>query len=161
MNGIDAIDAKIIRLLCENADRTAGELAREVSLSVPAINKRIARLKASGAIRSVVALTDPEKIGKPVVAYVLVVIDHVENASALTNYIDADADVLECSAVTGEYDYLLKICASDIRALERKLLYLKHRCSVVKSHTMLALMEHKFAPAARPDERVTEKESLR
>lgn len=158
---MDAIDAKITRLLCENAQRTAAELASEVNLSVPAVNKRIARLKESGVIRSVVALTDPDKVAKPIIAYVLVVIDHVENASALTNYIDADDDVLECSAVTGEYDYLLKICASDIRALESKLLHLKRRCSVVKSHTMLALMEHKFAPAARPDERATEKESSR
>ena len=53
--------------------------------------------------------------------------------------------------MTGDYDYILKICARDVEALEEKLLTLKKQNGVVKSHTMLALMEHKLSPCALPD----------
>ena len=49
------------------------------------------------------------------------------------------------------YDYILKICARDVESLEAKLLLLKKQKGVVKSHTMLALMEHKLSAAALPD----------
>ena len=62
-----------------------------------------------------------------------------------------DKDIPECYAVTGDYDYILKICAKDVEILEEKLLSLKKLKGVVKSHTMLSLMEHKLAPAALPD----------
>ena len=75
----------------------------------------------------------------------------VENEKLL-QYIHQDPDILECSAVTGEYDYLIKVCAKDVQTLEDKLLCLKKQNGVVKSHTMLCLMEHKFEPTVLPDE---------
>ena len=148
---MDQADRQLIRLLSENADRPVSELAKLVNLSVPSVNKRIARLKASGAIRKTTVITDSEAVGKPITAFVMVVLDHVSNAEALTDYAESDEDVLECYAVTGEYDYLLKICASDIRSFENKLLHLKKNRGVLKSHTMLALMENKLAPSALPN----------
>ena len=64
--------------------------------------------------------------------------------------VESDPDILECYAVTGEYDYLIKICAADIESFETKLLQLKSR-SVAKSHTLLTLCEHKFSPSVLPD----------
>ena len=148
---MDQADRQLIRLLSENADRPVSELAKLVNLSVPSVNKRIARLKASGAIRKTTVITDSEAVGKPITAFVMVVLDHVSNAEALTDYAESDEDVLECYAVTGDYDYILKICAHDVESLEQKLLSLKKHRGVVKSHTMLALMEHKLAPTALPD----------
>ena len=119
-------------------------------MSIPAINKRISKLKASGVIRRATILTEPKTVGKPVLAYVLVVMDRFSNAQALFDYAAADPDVLECYAVTGEYDFILKLCAADVSALEDKLLELKRSRGIAKSHTMLALQEHKFAPTALP-----------
>ena len=67
------------------------------------------------------------------------------------DYVGQDPDILECFAVTGEYDYLIKVCAADVEALEDKLLHMKKQKGVIKSHTMLSLMEHKLAPTALPD----------
>ena len=66
-------------------------------------------------------------------------------------YAKKEQDVLECYSVTGEYDYLLKICAKDIESLEEKILCIKNNKGVMKSHTMISLMEHKFAPTVLPD----------
>ncbi len=147
---MDNTDSTLLQILSKNADVTASELTSAVNLSIPAINKRIAKLKASGVIRRTTILTDAGQVGKPIIAFVLVVLDRFADTDGLLQYVQADPDVLECYAVTGEYDYLLKICAADIEAFERKLLQLKRSRSVSKSHTLLALQENKFFPVPLP-----------
>lgn len=148
---MDKTDIALLQILSKNASVTATELTSNVNLSVPAINKRISKLKATGIIRRATILTDPKQVGKPITAFVLVVLDRVGDADGLTRYVQTDPDVLECYAVTGEYDYLLKICAADIEAFEEKLLRLKKSKGVSKSHTLLALQENKFTPSPLPD----------
>lgn len=147
---VDRTDEKLLRLLAQASDCSASSLVSQLNLSIPAINKRISKLKASGVIRQTTILTEPKLVGKPVLAYVLVVMDRFTQAGELLEYVRKDRDVLECSAVTGEYDFLLKLCASDVAALEDKLLELKQSRGIAKSYTMLVLQEHKFAPAALP-----------
>ena len=148
---MDQIDALLIRCLAQNAEITTAELAQKISLSIPSVNKRIARLKASGALKSCI-VTDPGQMGKSITAFVFVVLEHFSGADTLLQYVEEDDDVLECYAVTGEYDFVLKICASSIKALENKLLHLKRNRGIAKSHTQLALMEHKCASCALPDD---------
>lgn len=148
---MDKTDIALLQLLSENSDITATELTSQVNLSVPAINKRISKLKTCGVIRRATILTDAKQVGKPITAFVLVVMDRFSDTDSLIKYVQSDPDVLECYAVTGEYDYLLKICAADIEAFERKLLKLKKSRGVSKSHTLLALQENKFIPCPLPD----------
>ena len=147
---MDEIDAKIIKMLSENADTTATEISQCVNLSVPAINKRIRRLVNEGIIRRFTVLTNGKKVGKPITAYILVVVQAGGAVDTLLDYVARDPDILECSAVTGEYDYLIKVCAADVEALEEKLLRMKKQKGVVKSHTLFSLMEHKFSPTVLP-----------
>lgn len=147
---MDKTDEKLLELLAKDSDISASALVSQLNLSIPAINKRIAKLKATGVIRRATILTDAKSVGKPVMAYVLVVMERFSDAQALFDYVHGDPDILECYAVTGEYDFILKICAADVAALEDKLLELKHSRGITKSHTMLALQEHKFTPAALP-----------
>lgn len=148
---MDEIDVKIIEMLSQNADATATQIGAKVNLSVPAVNKRIQKLKQEGSIRQFTILVDKEKAGKPILAFILVVLHAGSGVKALLDYVSRDPDVLECYAVTGEYDYMLKVCAANVQALENKLLCLKQQKGVVKSHTMLSLMEHKFQPTILPD----------
>ena len=148
---MDTADKIILKILSDNAEASATEIGAAVNLSIPAVNKRIRKLSESGVIRSRTILTDGGKVGKPICAFIMLTVKFGDGVPALHEYIKNDPDVLECYAVTGDYDYILKICAADVEALEGKLLSLKKRSGVVKSHTMLALMEHKLAPAALPD----------
>ena len=147
---MDAVDGKILKILSRNAAVTATEIGEAVNLSVPAVNKRILKLRESGVIRSYTVLTDEKKAGKPIFAFILLAVRYGEGVDALQRYANDDPDVLECYAVTGDYDYLIKICAESIEALEEKLLYLKKQKGVVKSHTMFSLMEHKMSATVLP-----------
>ena len=43
-------------------------------------------------------------------------------------------DILECYSVTGEYDYMLKICSKDIESIESKLLEIKNNLVLTLAH---------------------------
>ncbi len=148
---MDSIDIQLLHELAANANVTAAQLVTRLQLSIPAINKRIAKLKDAGLIRRYTILTDPKLVGKPLIAYIMVMLGRFTRAEELMRFVTEDPDILECYAVTGEYDFLLKICAADIESIEDKLLELKRRKGVAKSHTILTLLEHKFQPVALPD----------
>lgn len=147
---MDFIDKKILELLSENAEISATDLGNAVNLSIPAINKRIAKLKKEKVIRSFTITTDPKQVSKPIIAFILIVMRFNDGIDAFLDQLCDDVDVLECYAITGEYDYIIKVCAQNVEELEDKLLYLKRQKGVLKSHTMLSLMEHKFSPTVLP-----------
>ena len=148
---IDETDVKLLELLSKDASATATEMMSQVNLSVPAINKRIRKMRQSGVIRRFTTVVDGEKVGKPIIAFILLILQQASAVDSLLQYVSTDPDVLECYAVTGEYDYIVKVCAADVKALERKLTLLKQRKGVVKSHTLFALKECKFQVAIQPD----------
>lgn len=148
---MDHIDRKILQILSENAASTATEMVPLVNLSIPAINKRIQKLREAGVIQKFTIVVAPEKIGKPISAFILLVLQQGARIEALMDFIRSDPDILECSAVTGEYDYLLKVCAADVPSLQKKINHLKKYGGVVKSHTMLSLTEYKHEVSALPD----------
>ena len=148
---MDTVDRKILEILSDNASATATEISERVNLSVPAVNKRILKLREGGVIRSYTVLTDEKKVGKPICAFILIAVRYGEGVDALLKYADDDPDVLECYAVTGDYDYLIKICAESIEVLEEKLLFMKKQKGVMKSHTMFSLREHKMSATVLPN----------
>lgn len=141
---MDDIDAMILEMLSEDATITSTEIGAAVGLSIPAVNKRIQKLKKEGVLKRFTILTDGKAVGKPITAYILVILQ--SDSEALMEYVAGDPDVLECAAITGEYDYIIKVCAADVEALEDKLLCLKRQKGVIKSHTLLSLMECKQQP---------------
>jgi len=149
---MDATDVKLMKILSQNSHCTASEISSKVNLSIPAVNKRISRLKASGAIKSFSIQADAKVIGKPIVAFIMVVLERYSKIEELMAYVDTDDDIVECHAITGEYDYLLKVYAKDINDLESKLIKLKSGKGISKSHTMFSLLEHKHLPGPLPEE---------
>ncbi|WP_294222256.1 AsnC family transcriptional regulator [uncultured Shimia sp.] len=67
--GLDAIDRKLLGLLCEDAEQSYATLGDKVGLSAPAVHERVKRYKATGRISSVTAQLDPTMTGKPFLAF--------------------------------------------------------------------------------------------
>ena len=47
---MDSIDAQLLRILAEDARCSATDISKKVNLSIPAVNKRISRLRENGII---------------------------------------------------------------------------------------------------------------
>ena len=148
---MDNIDKKIIEILSKNADSTATEISSELHFSIPAVNKRIRDLKKNGIIKSYTVITDNEKVCKPIVAFILIVLKSIDHTESFFKYVESDPDILECYAVTGEYDCIVKACAPSLEELDKKLAVLKTQSGVMKSYTMLSLKVHKYAPTVLPN----------
>ena len=147
---MDVIDKEILRYLAENSTSSASQLSGKVNLSVPAINKRIAKLKAGGVINKFSIVTQAKLVGKPIIAFILITLNSYTGSEELIKLIESDPDFLELYAITGEYDYIAKVCAASIEELEEKIILIKNKKCVNKSNTLMGLMEHKFESAALP-----------
>ena len=148
---MDKTDAKIIELLSKNADMTATEISGEIHFSVPAVNKRIRALKKDGIIKNFTVITDNKKVGKPIIAFIFILLKSIDESASFFEYVKTDADVLECYGITGEYDCILKVCAASVEDLDAKLSLLKTHNGVTKTHTMLSLTNHKYEPTVLPN----------
>ena len=115
---MDATDKKILSILKENSRESASEIAKRVSLSVPAVTERIRKLEQGGVIEKYTLRINPCELGYNLLVFVLVKIDTSRNLEAFQDEVTALANVLECHHIAGPSDYLLKVLVKDMQDLE-------------------------------------------
>lgn len=114
---LDQVDLQILRALQENARLTTKELAAKVNLSTTPVFERLKRLEREGFICKYVAVLDAEKLGRGFMVFCSVKLKQM-NRGIARDFISVIKDipqVAECYNVSGEYDYLLKIQAPDMK----------------------------------------------
>ena len=114
---LDSTDLDILRCLQENARLTTKELAARVNLSTTPVFERMKRLERSGFIKKYVAVLDAEKLNRGFVVFCSVKLKQMsrEVARTFVSIIRDIPQVAECYNISGEYDYLLKIYATDMK----------------------------------------------
>lgn len=119
MEKIDRYDRALLMTLQENGRATNVELSAAAHLSAPQCYRRVQRLEAEGVIRGYRACVDPLQVGFGVVAFVCMGIDRAEfkHIRKLESVIRDFPNILECHTITGDFDYLLKVVARDLKAL--------------------------------------------
>ena len=131
---LDTIDRRILRALQADGRLTYDVLAGQVSLSPSATLRRVKRLEESGVIKGYVALVPPERVGLGLTAYLNVRLEkhsevHKRNPMDLFRAsVQAWPEVVECAALTGEMDYLLRVVVQDMAHYSRFIMdtLLKH-----------------------------------
>lgn len=136
---MEIVDRKIINLLAEDARRSLASIGEIVGLSASAVNERIRRLVAIGAIRRFTVDANSAALGLPITTFVLVALDYDAGEDAFKAAIEAHPAVLECHHVTGGWSYILKIRTADLAGIEAFLADLKTDRFVARSETMIAL----------------------
>lgn len=146
---MDEIDRKITRLLAEDARRSLADIGSAVSLSPSAVNERIRRLVAAGAIRRFTVEADPAAFGREVLAFVFVGLNYEAGEEEFKAFVGASPGVMDCHHVTGGWSYLIKLRAASLAEVEAFLQALKARRFLARSETVLALStvtEKSFTP---------------
>ena len=122
---LDAIDRRILRALQLDGRTTYDVLAEQAGLSPSAVLRRVKRLEESGVVLGYVALVAADRIGLPLTAYLNVRLEkhterHKRNPMDLFRAaVQAWPEVVECSALTGEMDYLLRVVVQDMAHYSR------------------------------------------
>ncbi len=131
---LDAIDRRILRALQADGRMIYEALAAQVSLSPSATLRRVKRLEESGVIAGYVALVSPERVGLGLTAYLNVRLEKHSEVHKRTPMdlfraaVQTWPEVVECAALTGEMDFLLRVVVQDMAHYSRFIMdtLLKH-----------------------------------
>lgn len=117
---LDKIDCSILRELQADGRLSNHDLAKRVGLSPSPCWRRVKRLEDEGIIDHYVAVLNPEKVGLHLIAYVHVTLEkhQMEMRDQFDEVISQYDEVLEYYAMSGDYDFLLKVIAPSIKAYE-------------------------------------------
>jgi Lrp/AsnC family transcriptional regulator, leucine-responsive regulatory protein len=134
MEALDKLDRSILRSLQLDGRATYDQIAESVGLSPSAVLRRVKRLEESGVIDRYVALVKPEGVGLALTAYLNVRLEkhtesHKRNPMDLFRAsVQTWPEVVECAALTGEMDYLLRVVVQDMAHYSRFIMdtLLKH-----------------------------------
>jgi len=117
MDTLDKTDLQILRILQNNSKLTTKEVAARVNLSTTPVFERLKRLEAEGYIKKYIAVLDAEKLNFGFIVFCSVKLRRLNRdiAAEFTRVIQSIPEVAECYNISGEYDYLLKIHAPDMK----------------------------------------------
>lgn len=114
---VDKTDLLILRALQANARFTTKELAAKVNLSTTPVFERVKRLEREGIIDKYIAVLNAEKLNQGFVVFCSVKMNRLgyDIATDFAKTIAAIPEVTECYNISGQYDYLLKIHAPNMK----------------------------------------------
>jgi len=156
---VDRYDLDLLAELQRDGHATNASLGEKIHLSTSQVSRRVQRLEEAHIIAGYTAVLDPETLGLGLTAMTQVCLGHQgEEAERFEAAIIDIPEILECLAVTGESDYVLRIVAPDLATfsefISKRLLRLPGVASVKSvvtlktvKRTMRLPLEHIKLPA--------------
>jgi DNA-binding Lrp family transcriptional regulator len=151
---LDDIDWKILAELQADGRMTNVELARRVGISAPPCLRRVRALEEAGFIRGYRALLDERSLGYEVIAFIEIRLKSQSESDliAFERALKAWPFVREAWMLSGEYDFLLKCVAPDLKSFQGFLVgEVSAAPNVANSKTTLVLRASKSEPTVPLD----------
>jgi len=136
---MDTIDQRIVALLREDARRSFQDIGSRVSLSAPAVKRRVDRLEAEGVIRGYSASVDPARYGWPTHAFVALYCEGRMAAGEVREAVAGNPEVEAAWTVAGEASAMLHVRARDTQHLEEALERIRDAPGVTRTQTQIVL----------------------
>ena len=121
---LDRIDRKILAFLQARGRASNLELAEAVSLSAAQCHRRHRRLEEQGYITGYAARLNAANLNLGVTAFIEVTMEkgHIRDLRKFTDVVVDIPQIMECYAVTGDFDYVIKVVARDLKSLSQFLM---------------------------------------
>jgi Lrp/AsnC family transcriptional regulator, leucine-responsive regulatory protein len=115
---IDAVDARILAALVDDARASVAVLSRLVGLSAPTVSERIARLEDAGVIEGYTLTVSPKALGLPIAAWLRIrpVPGQLQRVAEILRELP---EIVECDRITGEDCFIARAHVASIDALEK------------------------------------------
>ncbi|UCG73881.1 MAG: Lrp/AsnC family transcriptional regulator [Chromatiales bacterium] len=112
-------ESEILRALQDDGRISNVQLASRVGMSESPCLRRVRALEEAGVIRGYGARLDRRRLGLDILAFVHVSIDQREDtdADSFLAAVQREDQVIECYAMSGTDDYLLKVAARNMDEL--------------------------------------------
>jgi Lrp/AsnC family leucine-responsive transcriptional regulator len=118
---LDETDILLIRALQKDSRRSLKELADSADISIPTARSRLDRLVNSGVIREFTVALDPQKVVGGMTAFIHMKA-RLSDVEAIKVALSKMDEVMALYLTTGECDLVVRVCVSDLRALEEIIL---------------------------------------
>jgi DNA-binding Lrp family transcriptional regulator len=136
---LDETDELILAELAEHARATFAEIGERVSLSAPAVKRRVDRMIDSGVIRGFTTVIDRQALGWTTEAYVQVYCHGTISPDQLRAAWVNMPEVVAAATVTGTADAILHVLARDMRHLESTLEQIRASADIERSESIVVL----------------------
>ncbi len=116
---LDQVDRRLVHRLAEDALPDLTVVAQEIGTTLEDAKHRYERLRESGVISECVVRIAPAAVGIGLTAFLLVrVAQNTENYSVVRQMLGDLESVEEAHAVSGDFDWLLKVRAPSLAAVQ-------------------------------------------
>jgi DNA-binding Lrp family transcriptional regulator len=121
---LDRTDRRILAYLQDHGRASNLELAAAASLSPAQCHRRHKRLEEQGYIARYETRLAPASLGLTVTAFIHVAMEkgHIRELPKFNERVTEMPEVQECYSVTGDFDYVLKVVARDLKSLSQFLM---------------------------------------
>jgi DNA-binding Lrp family transcriptional regulator len=142
---VDDPDRQILALLVEDGRRTYDDIGRRVSLSAPAVKRRVDKLRARGALRGFTAIVDHAALGDRTQALIELFFAPGTPLPQVAARLRSHPEVVEAWSVTGDADVIARVRTHDNADLERLIIDLQRDGLVqrTRSQVVLSLLVHR------------------
>jgi len=136
---MDDIDRQIVALLRQDARRSFQSIGLRVSLSAPAVKRRVDRLEADGVIRSYAAVVDPAAMGWHTHAVVALYCEGRMSGGEVRGAVERHPEVEAAYTVAGEASAMVHVRARDTAHLEETLERIRDTPGIIRTQTQVVL----------------------
>lgn len=136
---IDGTDLEIVALLKADARRTLSDIGQRVSLSAPAVKRRIDRLETMGVITGYTAVVDDAKLGRPLQAFTELRVHGDTKVEDIAGVARGMPEVQAVFTTAGDPDAIVWIRVRDVKDLTRAIDQLRRSGRVTGTKTLMVL----------------------
>jgi Lrp/AsnC family transcriptional regulator, leucine-responsive regulatory protein len=136
---MDDQDRQILALLVEDGRRTYDDIARRVSLSPPAVKRRVDRMRTRGTIQGFTAVVDQGALGAHTEALIELFYAPGTLLDQVTETLRRHPEVVEAWSVTGEADAIARVRTQDNADLERLIMDLQRDGLVQRTRSQVVM----------------------
>jgi DNA-binding Lrp family transcriptional regulator len=136
---MDEIDRQIVALLRQDARRSFQSIGLRVSLSAPAVKRRVDRLEADGVLKGYTAVVDSARFGWHTHAIVALFCEGRMAAAEVRAALEHHAEVAAAYTVAGEASAMVHVRARDTTHLEEALERIRDEPGVTRTQTQVVL----------------------
>lgn len=135
----DKKDMAILGELRENSRLSEKKLSRKTGIPMTTVHNRVKKLRELGVIEKYTLRINYEKLGKPLIAYVLVKAIKQADQKELLDQIAKVPNVYEAAMITGEFDILFKARVASMAELNKLVVQrLRKQETVGETQTMIS-----------------------
>src|SRR3954467_5431825 len=147
---MDAVDQRIVALLVADARASYADIGARVSLSAPAVKRRVDRPRSSGVIKGFTTAIDPAAVGWAAGGFVELFCTGRTTPAQITVATRRHPEVIGAYTVSGQADALVHLRAADIGHLEQALERLRAEPFVTSTRSMIVLSRLVETPTVVP-----------